>query len=482
MKTFTNINLTSEKHTFNYLIEYCKDDLIRKTNYKYMVGDSVILFGDEEFVKYNNEYVSVSDYKSLYNIESTDIIKDAYKLSKINIHFPDFSIDTYSNTLYAITANVWINGIKVVLVNDIINRIDCRANTKLFEKNGNRYDEYYSLEIIDPYDVVYSDEWKEFRNVVCGEPIMDDGSNINNTGTQLSISLTPVEYYDGKYIIKKGYDGGQNSLDIVSLEEKFKLNITPGFDNSGYHIVCSCDFNKEYDDISEYLKETYCIDNVKCRYELMCNYSKDGNMLVSKESTSETCRFERSELKTLDIFKNWVDDPEGITITGSLNISINGVESLNFISNSIPVTHNMMKYLHGENPINLIDLNTIDMNIYNINAVNKNIVETIKMDNISDYKSHIIQPVFVRVRESSNIIIHKGVNENICINLDQYKSKVSRFIIKIGDNSFKQTSSTAQGIIFKINGAMLKDIDSSGTYYILNEEYELVTTGKYTCE
>ena len=118
----------------------------------------------------------------------------------------------------------------------------------------------------------------------------------------------------------------------------------------------------------------------------------------------------------------------------------------------------------------------------NINAVNKNIVETIKMDNISDYKSHIIQPVFVRVRESSNIIIHKGVNENICINLDQYKSKVSRFIIKIGDNSFKQTSSTAQGIIFKINGAMLKDIDSSGTYYILNEEYELVTTGKYTCE
>lgn len=482
MKTFTNINLTSERHTFNYLIEYYKDDLIRKTNYDYMIGDSVIIFGDEKFVKYNNEYINIDEYRSLYNIDSNTIEKDTYKLSKINIYFPDFSIDTYDNTLYTITANVWINGKKVVLVNDIINRIDCCANTKMFQKNGNIYNEYYSLELIDPYDVVYSDEWKEFRNVVCGEPIMDDGSNINNTGTQLCISITPVEYYEGKYIIKKGYDGGQNSLDIVDLDEKFKLNIFPGFDDNGYYIACKCDFNKEYDDISEYLKETYYINDVECRYELMCNYSKNGNILISKESTNEICRFERSELKTLDIFKNWVDEPEGITIIGSINIKINGVETLSFISNSIPVTHEMMKYLYMENPINLIDLNTIDMNIYNINAVNKNVVETIKVDNISDYKSHIIQPVFIRVRDSSNIIIHKGINENICINLDPYKSKVSRFIIKIGDNNFKQTSSTSQGIIFKINGALLKDVNESGTYYILNEDYELVTTGKYTCE
>jgi hypothetical protein len=74
------------------------------------------------------------------------------------------------------------------------------------------------------------------------------------------------------------------------------------------------------------------------------------------------------------------------------------------------------------------------------------------------------------------------VTENICINLDAYKSSVDRFYIKIEGTSYSEVGRTESGVIFKVQGSLLPGTVTSGTYYILNEDADLVTTGKYKYE
>ena len=77
--------------------------------------------------------------------------------------------------------------------------------------------------------------------------------------------------------------------------------------------------------------------------------------------------------------------------------------------------------------------------------------------------------------------LHPTVTENICINLDDYKSKVDRFILQIDGSLFNQIGANNYGILFKIPGNVISPKTISGTYYVLNESKELVTTGKFVC-
>ena len=152
-------------------------------------------------------------------------------------------------------------------------------------------------------------------------------------------------------------------------------------------------------------------------------------------------------------------------------------------SNDIPISQDVFKYLviDMNNDLQYINLEELkDMKQYNINAVNKIINNVIKVDKPGDSKSNIVQPIFFKSVDSNSIIIHPEVTQNICINLDRYKSKVSSFILKIEGVSFKQIASTSQGIIFKVIGNSLPNKKSEGVYYILDDNYELVTSGKYT--
>lgn len=119
------------------------------------------------------------------------------------------------------------------------------------------------------------------------------------------------------------------------------------------------------------------------------------------------------------------------------------------------------------------------MNVQNINVVQKTEHIIRKYDNVNDAKSNIIQPVFFKVRELGNIVVHPEVTENICINLDQFKSKVNRFQIQIEGCVFQEIGRTGAGVIFKITGSVLPKSQTSGLYYILNENAELVTNGNY---
>jgi hypothetical protein len=83
------------------------------------------------------------------------------------------------------------------------------------------------------------------------------------------------------------------------------------------------------------------------------------------------------------------------------------------------------------------------------------------------------------VNDSELLTIHPAVTENVCVNLDDYKSKVDTFSLQIENCRFNQIGANQYGIIFKVVGATLPQEATEGTYYILNEDYELVTKGKY---
>jgi hypothetical protein len=55
-------------------------------------------------------------------------------------------------------------------------------------------------------------------------------------------------------------------------------------------------------------------------------------------------------------------------------------------------------------------------------------------------------------------------------------------MLKLEGYAFPEVGRTPAGILFKINGPVLPGATNSGLYYVLNQDSELVTTGKYTYE
>ena len=118
------------------------------------------------------------------------------------------------------------------------------------------------------------------------------------------------------------------------------------------------------------------------------------------------------------------------------------------------------------------------MNTNSFNVVNVIENKIVTLERPNEYKSNIVKPIFVKVQDADSIRIHKSVTENICINLDAYKNKVDSFVLKIGDTNFYEIGRINSGIIFKVIGTNVQ-LDN-GIYYILNNDGELVTTGKFT--
>ena len=119
------------------------------------------------------------------------------------------------------------------------------------------------------------------------------------------------------------------------------------------------------------------------------------------------------------------------------------------------------------------------MTILRPRILDKTIQQVVNLTSQSDTKSNIIQPVFFRVQDLPRIQIHPEVTENIAINLDAYKSKVDRFYLKVEGISFPETARTSAGVIFQIQGSQLPGSRPFGTYYILDQDAVLVTSGQY---
>ena len=118
------------------------------------------------------------------------------------------------------------------------------------------------------------------------------------------------------------------------------------------------------------------------------------------------------------------------------------------------------------------------MEVNNYKVVNVIENKIVSVERPSDYRANIYKPIFVKVQETDSIRLHSAVTENIVINLDAYKNKVNSFILKVGDTNYYEIGRINSGIVFKVVGNSLPSED--GIYYILNEDGELVTSGKYT--
>ena len=474
---------------FKYMIEYLNgSDMTDGQDIKWLKDNKIIylLEGDTKYYKSGNEW-----YNTDFNIMYDNYIPDEVDSSTIRLYFPRHSVDTYAkNIKYAITAHTWINGHKINLGSSIFSRLDTLANANIISNGNDQYYEYLDMDIIDPYDIMYSDKWLDFRHKLCNEPL-----EINNTGALLNVSLYIVEEYDNHYNLKDDWIGGYTVFNICNETTEFmQLSLSHSISPLGWEFKLT--FNQEYDWLLTYLNETYGIKVAQSdiRYELVLK-SKDTvipgpivqyDMQTQLISYSDIINFPNPNIYDninrkgfAEVFKSWNNFEEGWFVVSSLSVVQNGEEIISIVSNPIPLTQEIFKYfITGTEK--LIDIkNPKEMTIIDYHVANKIENKIIQVDRPDNSKSNIIQPVFFKVKDVEKLTLHPAVTENICINLDDYKSKVKTFKLQIEGCVFEQIGVNQYGVLFKVIGSSLPNKIPDGTYYILNEDSVLVTTGKY---
>lgn len=486
------IAIKSEDKIFKYLTEYIIDPYnISHTNAKwYKNGNDIWLFNydnqydESEYYKYNNDINNVNEIVDY----SSDYIPDKFDCNTLKLYIPTYCVDVYDkNITYILSFNTWIGSHKINLGTKLFKRSDLFCNKNgMIKHNGSEFYESIEIKLADPFDIMYSDNWKEFRKNVCNEP-----ENTNNTGSILYVTLDVLsESYEGNYILNENYICGSTHFNI-SLEdiEFLKLNLNFDIENRGW--LLSLNMNKSYDNnLLEYLNETYGLENISNEnvfYEIVLknkdsliigpkkNYFSNNQLITFSDIIN--CKDERLGMK--DFFSSWESYEEGWKIIGALiveNKELNE-EILNILSNEIPITQEIFKFFIGDSCKKIID--TSNMEIKNYTVVNKIINNVVQIERPLDSKSNIIQPVFFRVKDTEYLTIHPIVTENVCINLDDYKSKVKNFMIQIEGCIFKQIGSNKHGEIFKITANTLPCEKTDGIYYVLDENAEYITSGKY---
>jgi hypothetical protein len=188
-----------------------------------------------------------------------------------------------------------------------------------------------------------------------------------------------------------------------------------------------------------------------------------------------------------DFFNTWDNFIPGIYIKSSMTFfsSPGDIDSsfMTVFSNNMIISQELFSKIVNRNIGNLprkIDFdNLTDMNNINLKAVNKIIQNITTVTPTDSAKNHLIQPVFYQTKNLGNVTIHPAVTENVAINLDSYKSQVSRFKIQIEGVVFNEIGRTKKGILFKVVGNMLPKSENSGSLFVLNQDNELITSGKY---
>lgn len=500
-----NINIVGNNQTFTYIIEYQKGNSYTDNKDIYWSECSkerkcIHLFeGDVEYFRHKNDWYNINTLQ-----KNDNYIADDVNISKIKIYIPNHSVSTYAKGIrYCVNLNTWINGYKIDLGSFIFKPNDCLANDFGILKNGNNeYSEYIEFNIIDPFYLTYSDSWINFRHNVCKEPL-----NINSTGSLLNVSLYVIDQYEDRYLINSEYSGGITSFNISQETDYLSLDLSESSDPYGLRF--KLDMNSEYSGILSYLYETYGIHTglnnigfeliIKNKdYISVCTIKEKDDQIINDPIGYDAVenngyaiqKISVSNLKSrysalYDFFKSWNNFEEGWNFVVSLIVYNDYKEEIfNVISNELPITQEIFsRFINGSEKI--IDINNMTLDEFKTyktyNVVNKIENKIIQVDRPNESKSNIIQPVFFRVKDSETLTLHPEVTENICINLDDYKSKVDKFILQIAGCRFNQIGANKYGILFNIPGNKLSKDITDGIYYILNENFECITSGNYNC-
>lgn len=491
------INILGNNQSFPYIIEYSKNAK-SFTEHNSTDGDDILWDKYQDIIRlYEGDVDYYRDSNDWYHIDKTSMTNQyvpiIVKTSNIKVYIPTHSISTYvKNIKYGITLNTWVNGVKVDLGTFIFRPTDTYAiPTGPIKRGNNEYYECIDFDIIDPFYLIYGDEWTTFRNKICKEPL-----GLNSTVSALQVSLFVIDEYENRYMHKDDWTGGCTTFTIAEDNDYLTLNLSPSYAPLGFDFKLT--LNEVYNDLLDYLYETYSIRAgagdisfdivIKSKNAIMMCLNESGKIgYAGKYNTTNKCieqqvkwdRFVNEDMIKV-YFSDWNNFEEGWNIVASLTV-VNKYddELLTIISNELPITQELFSKFTNGGTEKILEENDMIINTYNL--VNKKVNEIVQIERPNTSKANIIQPVFFRVKDLETLTIHPVVTENICINLDDYKSKVKKFTLLIENCKFEQIGSNNYGILFKLTANTLPADATTGTYYVLDENLELVTTGKYSC-
>lgn len=523
MKLTTNIVLTGDNGRTNpYMIQLIPEE--ETTMYKF-VHQQDETWSNEHTMFFDSTLENVLSKKGNEWYEEEDLEGQTYEIkkSKIRLYFPQYSADTFLNKcIYILNLFIFIAGKEVELGCFKFQRKDALACSPKRFDGMDEYIEYMDFEIPSPQEIYYN------KNIDLPKSIKDH--NIIDNAARLYVSLHIVDQYGSKYIKKDGWTGAQNNINLADYNG---LHLNMLYENLSNKLIMNLLFNTDCgNSIKEYIENIYNFKvTEKIRWELVVMDEEDiyyqwyvvtegtSDLIVSDFNDDYNDDFDSSRYSnrlTIDFNDLYIDDfnnffgtwntwKSGLFLVGSVAVGasknyfssfdesfddsygpleIDDLPIVKIFSNKVPLTKELFsKMLKHDNFPSKINLNEIDMNNITINAINsieKN-VQTITYKTESQ-KNHMIQPVFYQTREMNGIVIHPAVTENISLNLETYKPYVKRFLLQIEGISFKEIGRTSQGIVFKIMGNMLPKSVNEGTAYVLDQDMNLVTSGKYKYE
>ena len=194
------INIKANDISFKYLLEYSKSNgnVVIENNDNnpvkyYITSNDIKLFNyNINYYRDKNDWYNVSHLSDQQITSNTDDIPGNISIVKLRVYIPTFAISTYIKKFkYALTLNTWINGKKIDLGTHIFGPSDALAiQNKCIKDGNNEYYEYVELDIIDPFYLIYSDEWQAFRTKICGEV-----QGTNDSIGVINASLFIIEEY-----------------------------------------------------------------------------------------------------------------------------------------------------------------------------------------------------------------------------------------------------------------------------------------------
>lgn len=147
---------------------------------------------------------------------------------------------------------------------------------------------------------------------------------------------------------------------------------------------------------------------------------------------------------------------------------------------------------------NKIDKSDVDLSKFNLlNNITVNVIEkdSVKTDiSNNNFNSSngtltgsspkvIYKPVFYRVQSLQDVSILPNIGQNIGINLLNYLTKVETFKLVIGDYTIIESARNNAYVIFNFRSDIvqyLANYTGSKTYYITNQDDELISSGSWT--
>ena len=469
----------------------------RTQSYMVQLTPNTSYIGDFIFDRYAGPS---SDHADIYGKYSTyHLTKDGndwyenreegveYQLHKANVrlYFPQYSVDTFDKgSIYILSLSTYIHGVEVRLGDFKVKRRDALACAPVRFDGMDEYYEYMDFEIADPYSIHYASEGADIRTALGGA-----ANDIDNCSI-LYVCLNPVEEAEEGYILRNDWGSGQNSL-ILNEYDNLKLELNYSVEYR--ELILTLKYNKDIAiNLAEYFKKVYNCENISAIFQYVI-LDKE-NIYYEQSYTTELVNLEGNSYNFVidlpednNFFKSWNNWISGLTLKSSVTFFQTTRTDdffMSIFSNEIPLSQELFSKMVQSAGYDIIptkiDLNSLDMNNVNLTAINK-IVKNVTMVTPTDStKSHLIQPVFYQTRELTKVVVHPSVTENIALNLDSYKSQVERFKLQIEGIVFNEIGRTGKGIIFKVYGNMLPKAADEGVMYILDQNNDLVTTGKYS--